>query len=93
MEFIWHDQKAKSNVTKHGVKFEEAKSVFSDEYARLKHDPNNSIEEDRYLLLGLSSLLNLLVVVHVEINDDVIRIISARKANKNESNYYRSLRL
>ena len=66
MEFIWDNKKAKSNLTKHGVSFEDAKSVFLDDYARLKHDPDHSIDEDRYLLLGMSSLLKVLVVVHTE---------------------------
>ena len=89
MEFIWHDEKAITNLKKHGINFDEAKSVFLDECARLKHDPDNSADEDRYLLLGLSSMLKLLVVVHVEIENDVIRIISARKATKPETTLYR----
>jgi uncharacterized protein len=89
MEFIWHDEKALKNLKKHGINFDEAKTVFLDEYARLKHDPDNSDEEDRYLLLGLSTALKLLVVVHVEIENDVIRIISARKATRPETTLYR----
>ena len=89
MEFIWDNKKAKSNVTKHGVSFEDAKSVFLDDYARLKHDPDHSIDEDRYLLLGMSSLLKVLVVVHTEIENDIIRLISARKATRRETKQYR----
>ena len=62
---------------------------FSDEFARLEHDPDHSINEDRFVLLGVSSLLNLLVVIHIEIDEDIIRIISARKATKKEGRQYR----
>ena len=89
MEFIWNNRKAKSNLTKHGVSFEDAKSVFLDDYARLKHDPDHSIDEDRYLLLGMSSFLKVLVVVHTEIENDTIRLISARKATWREAKQYR----
>ena len=89
MEFIWHDEKSITNVKKHGVSFDEAKSVFYDEFARLEHDPDHSKDEDRFVLLGVSSLLRLLVVIHVEIEQDVIRIISARKATKKEGQQYR----
>lgn len=92
MEFVWHDKKAKSNLAKHGISFEEAKSVFLDEFARLKHDPDHSYDEDRFMLLGLSSLMKLLVVIHVEVHDDVIRIISARKATRKEGAIYRRLK-
>ncbi len=92
MEFIWHDKKARSNLTKHGVSFEEAKTVFLDEFARLKHDQDNSSIEDRFILLGLSTSLKLLVVVHVEIENEVIRIISARKATRNEKAAYRNFK-
>ena len=89
MQFFWHDEKSKANLTKHGVSFDEAKSVFSDEFARLEHDPDHSINEDRFVLLGVSSLLNLLVVIHIEIDEDIHRIISARKATKKEGLQYR----
>ena len=92
MEFEWHDKKSKSNLAKHGISFEEAKSVFLDEFARLKHDPDHSHDEDRFMLLGLSSLMKLLVVIHVEIEDDVIRIISARKGTRKEAAIYRSFK-
>ena len=89
MKFVWNNKKAKSNLTKHGVSFEDAKSVFLDDYARLKHDPDHSIDEDRYLLLGMSSSLKVLVVVHTEIGNDTIRLISARKATWREAKQYR----
>ena len=93
MEFCWDNKKSKSNRTKHGISFEEAKSVFLDEYARLKHDPDHSIDENRYLLLGISSSLKVLVVVHTVIEEDVIRLISARKATPSETKQYRRFRI
>ena len=93
MEFQWDDKKSESNKFKHGISFEEAKSVFLDEYARLKHDPDHSIDENRYLLMGLSSSLKILVVVHSIIEDEIIRLISARKATRRESKQYRRFRI
>jgi uncharacterized DUF497 family protein len=89
MNFEWNQNKATANLEKHGVSFEEARTVFADEFGRYMHDPDHSIEEDRFLLLGLSNSLKLLMVVHVEANEDSIRIISARKATKKESELYR----
>lgn len=88
MDFQWDSHKSKSNKMKHGIDFNEAKSVFLDEFARLKHDPDHSIDENRYLLLGISSSLKILVVVHTMVEDDIIRIISARKATRKESEQY-----
>ena len=83
LEFTWDDQKAQSNRTKHGVSFEEAKSAFFDENARVIYDPDHSQQEDRFILLGMSDYLRLLIVCHCHReNDTIIRIISARKANK-----------
>ena len=62
MRFAWDEAKARENQEKHGVSFEEASSVFADENARLKHDPDHSGEEDRFILLGFSAKLRLLVV-------------------------------
>jgi uncharacterized DUF497 family protein len=93
VNFVWDEKKAKKNESVHGVSFEEAKSVFVDDFARLKHDPDHSITEDRYLLLGISSSLRILVVVFVEIDDDTIRLISARKATKNETVQYRRFKV
>lgn len=90
MIFTWNDSKNKSNKKKHGVSFEEAESVFSDEGARLIHDVGHSEVEERFILLGMSDKLNLLVVVHAYKEDDeIIRIISARKATKTESQFYK----
>jgi uncharacterized protein len=87
--FDWDSRKAATNLAKHGVSFEEAKSVFVDENAKLINDPDHSEDEDRFVLLGLSSALRLLLVCHCyRSEDNVIRIISARKANAKESRSY-----
>ena len=87
--FEWNDRKAAENRKKHGVSFAEATSVFLDENARLIRDPEHSAQEDRFVLLGLSIQLRLLVVVHCyQEEDDVIRIISARKADGSERRQY-----
>ena len=91
MRFAWDEAKAGENWHKHGVSFEEASTVFADEKARLKHDPDHSQEEDRFLLLGFSAKLRVLIVCHAyRENDEVIRIISARKATPNERKQYGS---
>lgn len=91
MRFAWDEAKAAENRRKHGVTFEEGSTVFADENARLKHDPDHSQEEDRFILLGFSAKLRLLIVCHAyRENDDVIRIISARKAILNERKQYGS---
>jgi uncharacterized DUF497 family protein len=90
IHFEWDKAKATANIKKHGVSFEEAKSVFSDEQARLIADPDHSEDEDRFILLGYSSTLRLLVVCHCYRSDEsAIRIISARKANRHEAASYR----
>lgn len=89
LHFEWDERKAAANVKKHGVSFEEAKSAFYDERAKLIDDPDHSREEDRFVLLGLSAVLRLLVVCHCYRGDGgVIRIISARKAAANEIQSY-----
>ena len=91
LRFIWDEAKATENVRKHGVSFEEAASVFADENARLKHDPEHSQREDRFILLGFSDKLRLLIVCHAyRENDELIRLISARKATTSERNQYGS---
>jgi uncharacterized DUF497 family protein len=94
LSFTWDEQKNVINQEKHdGVSFEEARTVFMDEHARLRHDPAHSDEEDRFILLGLSSRPNLLVVCHCyRESESVIRIISARKANKKEEITYERFR-
>jgi uncharacterized DUF497 family protein len=91
MRFAWDEVKAEANQRKHGVSFEEASTVFADENGRLKHDPDHSQEEDRFILLGFSAKLRLLIVCHAyRENDEVIRIISARKAKPHERKQYGS---
>lgn len=90
MRFEWDENKNAVNRKKHGVAFEEARTVFYDEAALVIDDPEHSAEEDRFIILGMSSRANLLVVCHCcRESESVIRIISARKATKTESQYYR----
>ncbi len=90
MRFDWDPAKAASNAKKHKVTFEVAKTVFYDDFAVQFFDEEHSVDEDRFLLLGMSSDARLLLVCHCEREDgDVIRIISARKATKNEAQYDR----
>ena len=87
--FEWDENKAKTNLKKHGVSFEEAQSVFFDENARIIPDPDHSIIEDRFIILGISLNVKLLVVCHCyRENEKSIRIISARKATKPEAKQY-----
>jgi uncharacterized DUF497 family protein len=88
IRFEWDPRKTKSNERKHGVSFEEARSVFFDEQALLLEDPQPLQEEERFILLGLSASIRLLVVVHALRERDVIRIISARKATRLETREY-----
>ena len=87
--FEWDDTKNESNQTKHGVSFEEAQTVFFDENAIQFDDPDHSIDEERFLFLGFSQRLKVLVVCHCYRNDEsTIRIVSARKATKKEQKVY-----
>ena len=89
LRFAWDPNKARQNKRKHGVTFEEASTVFSDEHALLIDDPDHSDHEDRFVLLGLSASLRSLVVCRCyRKTDDVIRIISARKASRKERDLY-----
>ena len=89
LQFVWDPRKAADNHRKHGVSFEEAKSVFLDDNALLRADPDPSSEEDRFVILGLSSGLRLLVVCHCYREaENVIRLISARRAAKREGEQY-----
>ncbi len=89
LRFEWDPAKAGLNQKKHGVSFEEAQSNFSDERARLIDDPDHSDDEERFILLGLSSSLRVLVVAHCyRSQGNIIRIISARKATREEQRYY-----
>ena len=89
IQFEWDNHKARTNLNKHGVSFDEAKSAFQDEYARLIPDPDSSVGEERFILLGQSSEQRTLVVCHCyRDSDHNIRIISARKAEKRERKAY-----
>jgi uncharacterized DUF497 family protein len=87
LSFDWDGKKNTSNQKKHGVSFEEATTVFSDDLARLISDPDSEGEE-RFILMGMSSHSRILTVCHCEKSSDVIRIISARKADKSERKQY-----
>lgn len=90
LKFEWDKTKASANLKKHGVSFEEAKSVFYDEYAKLISDPDHSEKEERFILLGLSNSLRVILVCHCYRSEgNVIRIISARKATPNKSKVYK----
>ncbi len=87
--FEWDRAKSESNVKKHGVSFSEAATVFYDENALVIADDDHSDNEDRFVILGLSTKLRILVVVHCyKDSDKIIRIISARKATKKEQKQY-----
>jgi len=87
--FDWDPQKATTNRKKHGVSFDEAKSVFFDEYASQFFDDGNADTEERFVMLGMSEELRILVVCHCERSEGkTIRIISARKATANERKFY-----
>ena len=94
IKFEWDTTKATSNKKKHGVSFDEAQSVFYDEFAVQFFDGDNSVSENRFLMLGFSDEARLLIVCHCERDEgNIIRIISARKATKNERNYYQGIGL
>lgn len=89
LRFSWDPHKARSNERKHGVSFEEAQSVFFDEHGLLLEDPDPDDPEERFILLGLSAALRLLLVCHcLREGGQLIRIISARRAKKTEGKQY-----
>jgi hypothetical protein len=89
IRFDWDPAKAASSLRKHGVSFEEARTAFEDDEALVLPDDEHSVGEERLVLLGLSAVLRVLVVVHCEREDgNVIRIISARKADRGERTVY-----
>jgi len=89
LRFTWDPAKAETNLRKHGVSFTEAQTVFYDENAVEFYDDEHSDWEDRFLLLGISSQLRLLIICHCYRADDgVIHLISARKATRQEASYY-----
>ena len=90
IKFEWDEPKAAANLKKHQISFEVAKSIFFDEFCVKFFDEDHSSDEDRFLMLGMSSVAKLLIVCHCEREHGaVIRIISARKATKRESAFYR----
>ena len=89
LRFEWDERKAAANKRKHGISFAEAKTAFLDENARVIADPEHSEDEERFVLLGLSISVRVLVVCHCYRKDgEVIRIISARKADRDEIEQY-----
>ena len=93
IDFAWDRRKARANLRKHGVSFEEAQTVFLDDTARLIDDPDHSDEEDRFVLLGYSFRARCLIVSHCyRESDSVIRLISARRATAPEEEVYWRLR-
>lgn len=92
--FVCDEDKNKINKRKHKLSFEEAKSVFYDEYARMIYNPMHSVVEDRFIILGMSDRLRILVVCHCfRESNQIIRIISARKATKQEEKQYYEKRI
>jgi len=90
IEFQWDKKKASSNQNKHGVSFDEAKTVFYDESAIIISDPDHSEHEERFVIIGRSSLAKVLIVCHCYREpESIIRIISAGKATKRETKQYR----
>jgi len=93
LKFEWDKRKEKANIKKHGISFEDARTTFYDEHAQQFFDPDHSNEEDRFILLGANHKLNTLLVCHCfKEAETMIRIVSARKADKDELNVYWSLR-
>ena len=89
LRFVWDASKNQANQQKHGVTFEEAQTAFLDENAQVYFDPDHSEAEDRFILLGISFQLRVLVVCHCyREGERLIRIISARKADKREQEDY-----
>ena len=92
IQFDWDENKANKNLAKHEISFEEAQSVFDDDNARLIYDPDHSENEARFILLGLSCYLKVLVVVHCyKDEENIIRLISARTATKPEEKNYKEM--
>jgi uncharacterized protein len=90
IKFEWDKRKESTNVKKHGISFQEAKSVFYDEFAIQFFDGNHSLDEEKFLLLGMSAKARILLVCHCErAGSAVIRLISARKATKRENMFYK----
>ena len=90
LRFEWNEDKARINFAKHGINFEEAMTVFYDDCALIISDPDNSEREEHFVILGFSTYAKMLVVCHCYREEEgIIRIISARKATRNEASHYR----
>jgi uncharacterized DUF497 family protein len=87
MRFEWNPQKAQLNLSKHGVDFAEATTIFTDPLSITYADPDHSIGEERYVIIGLSNRNRLLIVAHTDLND-CIRLISAREVTRRERRLY-----
>lgn len=87
MQFEWNPDKAELNLGKHGVSFNEATTVFNDPLSVTFPDPNHSIGEERYVIIGLSSANRLLIIAHTD-RTNRVRLISAREATRNERRFY-----
>lgn len=89
IHFEWDPAKARANARKHGITFEEAETAFSDDFAIVIPDPDHSADEARFLLIGVSAALRVLLVVHSErAGGEVVRVISARRATRSERAQY-----
>jgi uncharacterized DUF497 family protein len=89
VKIVWDEAKNQRNIITHGVAFDEAETVFYDPNAKIIYDPDHSQEEERFIILGLSKKLHLLVVCHCyKENDKIIRLFSARKATTKERKQY-----
>lgn len=89
ISFEWDEKKSSINQEKHGVSFDEASSVFYDPYALVVDDPDHSVDEGRFIIVGISSIARVLTVCHCyRAHNEVVRIISARKATRNEESQY-----
>jgi uncharacterized DUF497 family protein len=86
--FTWDPRKAEANRKKHGVDFREAATVFDDPFSVAFPDPDHSVSEARFLIVGMSALGRVLVASYIEVDDDIIRIISARTATTRERKFY-----
>lgn len=91
MKYEWDENKNQTNIRKHGISFQEAATVFEREDSIIFDDPDHSVQEDRFLIIGFSESLNLCVVCWCERRTDTIRIISARKATKSEALDFQAL--
>lgn len=90
MKFDWNSNKAKKNVRKHDITFEEASTIFGDPLSITIDDPQHSDREERLIIIGCSTNMKTLVVSHID-DGDTVRIISARKATKKEREYYEKI--